>query len=206
MRARTSPLVSTGHSSCSRRHCVSSSSRMLPRLLRRVLQAHHPLLRASESIGGLVTWLKFCRKKCDAGRDTGRRARRAACRRPSSRRLPCRPPPSGGGSARGLPCVKPAATWRRRSSSRLEARAARPRPSSTRSSRSMMLLDPSPYGCCAGERVHDLAVVGRSGLRRDRPRSSGRGRRGPSRRCSPRRAGTMPVSEPTTSRPSSVSV
>jgi len=40
---------------------------MLPRFLNRVFRLITPVSR-KESIGGLVTWLKFCRKKCDSGR------------------------------------------------------------------------------------------------------------------------------------------
>jgi hypothetical protein len=40
---------------------------MLPRFLNRVLSDMTPVSRRG-SIGGLVTWLKFWRKKCDRGR------------------------------------------------------------------------------------------------------------------------------------------
>jgi hypothetical protein len=73
----------------------SSTFLRLPnRVLRLITRCSRKL-----SIGGLVTWLKFCRKKWLSGRYWST-APRAACRRPSSRSPPCRPRPWARGSAR----------------------------------------------------------------------------------------------------------
>ncbi len=60
------PVVSTGLSMTKTSVWVSSSARMLPRFLNRVFRLMTELSR-SESMGGLVTWLKFCRKKWLSG-------------------------------------------------------------------------------------------------------------------------------------------
>ena len=61
------PVEITGLSSTKTSACVSSCASTLPRLRKRVFRLITRSSR-SESIGGLVTWLKFCRKKCESGR------------------------------------------------------------------------------------------------------------------------------------------
>ena len=65
---RYMPVVMTGllRTNISR-VCEPDSSRILRKFRKRVFK---PMTRVSRSgsIGGLVTWLKFCRKKCDSGR------------------------------------------------------------------------------------------------------------------------------------------
>ena len=80
------------------------------------LQAHHPLLAqgVDRRVGDLAEILP--EEMMQAAILVGR-ARPAACRRPWSRRPPWPPPPWDGGSASRSSMVKPAASWRRRSSS-----------------------------------------------------------------------------------------
>ncbi len=81
-------LDSTGLSSISMSHCAGSSSRMLPRLPRRVLQRHHPRLAQAvdRRVGDLAEVLAEIVVQAAILFAT---ARRSACRRPSSRRPPC---------------------------------------------------------------------------------------------------------------------
>ena len=60
--ASKAALVSTGDSSCRSLVCSEFSSKMLPRFPSRVFKLIWYCSRR-ESMGGLVTWLKFWRKK-----------------------------------------------------------------------------------------------------------------------------------------------
>ena len=89
---------------------------MLPRFLNRVFRLITEVSR-SESIGGLVTWLKFWRKKCDSGRYW-------SLSTASGVSSPIEPTASLPSSTMGARIssmssrLRPAATWRRISSSR----------------------------------------------------------------------------------------
>ena len=160
---RTRRSSSTGDSSCSRRHWLSSSSRMLPRLPSRVFSV---ITRASRrlSIGGLVTWLKFCRKKwCRPRYCVGQHGERRVVAHRADGLLgvldhrmedqleilhACSRPRPGGGAA------PPARSSRAcRACERISV------------SITVMFLTQSPKSALRRELVHDLAVVVEPALR-----------------------------------------
>ena len=130
--------------------CRASWSRMLPKLAKRVLRLITRVSR-SESIGGLVTWLKFWRKKWLS--DRARRLMTASG--VSSPMLPTASLASstiGPSSSSMSSAVSPAATWRRRSSPRSNAGPGCGASWPGRSAKVAKCSTHSPYGAAAAMR------------------------------------------------------
>ena len=122
----TMPVEMQGPSSTKTSVWLSSVASTLPRLRKRVFRLITRSSR-SESIGGLVTWLKFWRKKCESGRYW-------SLSTASGVSSPIEPTASLASSTIGerisssSSSVAPAATWRRRRSAASNSRGSGPGP------------------------------------------------------------------------------
>ena len=206
LHARGNPRwTSPGCPACSMSHCFSSSSRILPRLPNRVFRL---ITRASRKaidrrVGDLAEILP--EKMVQAAILVRQHGQRRVVAHRAGRFLAVLHHRLKN-QLQILDACSRHATWRRRNASPAKRRRAR-RPVRSRRSSAVIVLGQSIVGIASPASRSLARRRGRSGRPRGRWRSSGRGRRRPfSMIVGSRRARTMPVSEPTISSPSAVTV